>query len=178
MNAPQPIFSESESASAVLNGAIFAVDAVFQTDAPLSVKRALFDTACWLVSERYGKYKTRYRSEGSLVASKNELRHEHIIPRAQLWFVARRTMSVSDALRACEACVVTKEEHSRLHAVEEAYGWERYAKAGIMVIDSSSGDPVPRSRLIKMSAPFKKAFREARFVGDGQEELEAIKNNE
>jgi hypothetical protein len=86
-------------------------------------------------------------------------------------------MSVSDALRACEACVVTKEEHSRLHAVEEAYGWERYAKADISVIDLLSGEAIPKSRLLKMSLPFKKAFREARFVGDGQEELESMRIN-
>lgn len=164
MNTSRSNYSESKTATAVLSGVISAVEAIFQTDAPESVKRALFDKACWIVSERSGKYETRYRSEDSF-ASKNELRHEHVIPRAQLWFVVtRKTMSVSDAFVACEACVVTKVEHLRLHAVEEAYGWERYAKAGIRVIDCSSGEEIPTSRLLAMSVSFKKSFQEARCM--------------
>ena len=87
-------------------------------------------------------------------------------------------MSVSDALRACDGCLVTREEHIRLHAVEEAYGWERYAKADISVIDLLSGDAIPKDRLLNISLPFKNAFREARFVGDGEEEIELMKSNE
>ncbi len=163
MNTSRSNFSESKTASAVLSGVISAVEAIFQTDAPESVKHALFDKACWIVSERFGKYGTRYRSEDALASKKNEWRHEHVIPRAQLRFVVtRKTMSVSDAFVACEACVVTEEEHRRLHAVGKAYyGWERYAKAGISVIDCSSGEEIPTSRLLTMSVSFKKAFQEA-----------------
>jgi len=169
-------FQEKEDSDLILNGAIAAVQAVFGTDAPLGVKRALFDTACWLVSERNGKYNLRYATLDSLSSPKNLLRHEHVFPRAGLWFVARRTMSVSQALQLCVSCLVTTEEHEKLHGLKvDAYGWERYAMAGIPVVDCCNGKPIPPERLVEMSQEYKKAFRDARFVGDGEEEIEMIK---
>ena len=164
-------FVESKDSTSILEGAIASVEAVFQTSAPLVVKRALFDKACWLVSERHGKYKTRYRTSDSSSAPTELLRHDHVIPRAHLWIVARTTMTVSEALRLCEGCLVTEEEHKRLHDIDDAYGWERYVKAGIQVIDTSTGKIVPADLLLDLSKGFKQAYRDSRFVSDGEEEL-------
>ena len=169
------MFTDTPEAENILRGSIIAIEAIFQTDAPIAVKKALFDKACWLVSERHGKYKTRYWSQDALTALPTAWRHEHVIPRRDLWFVARRTMTVANALNLCEACIVTLGEHELLHQLEGAYGWERYAQAGIPVIDTATMKQIGAEDLIKMSSTYKKAFREARFCGDGEEELEMMK---
>ena len=84
-------------------------------------------------------------------------------------------MTVANALNLCEACIVTLGEHELLHQLEGAYGWERYAQAGIPVIDTATMKQIGAEDLIKMSSTYKKAFREARFCGDGEEELEMMK---
>lgn len=164
-------FSEPLDAGDILQGAILAIDAVFKTSASLAIKKKLFDTACWLVSERNGKYNARYFSECALMAPKKSLIHEHVVPRAALWFVVRRTMTVEQALRLSEACIVTREEHRKLHESDDAYAWERYVKSGINVVDRTTGKRVPKAQLNKMSQDYKKADRAARFVDDAEEEL-------
>jgi len=126
-----------DSSQSILDGCITAVDAIFQTNAPIKVKRALFDTACWLVSERDGKYTPRYGTDASLIAPKKLHRHELVVSRADLWFVVRHGLTVTETFALCEACMATKDEHLRLHAVIESgvYSWERYVKAGVEVLD-------------------------------------------
>lgn len=164
-------FFERKEAANVLRGAISAIEAVFRTGAPLTVKRKLFNAACWLVSERNGKFNTKYCTESALLAPRKSLIHEHVVPRAGLWIVVRRTMAVESALHLSEGCIVTTEEHSKLHEFEEAYAWERYVKSGINVVDRSTGKRVPKVHLNKMSLEYKMAYRAARFVDDGEEEL-------
>ncbi len=38
-------------------------------------------------------------------------------------------------------CIVTVDEHKRLHRFDDEYGWERYSKAGIIVMDTSEHPP-------------------------------------
>jgi len=70
--------------------------------------------------------------------------------------------------------MATKDEHLRLHAVIESgvYSWERYVKAGVEVLDMETGKPVPPDTLIQMAAPFRTAFRDARFIEAGSEMME------
>jgi len=168
------LFYEAADADKVREGTIACIEAVFQASSSTAIKHKFFDTACWLVSERNGKWNSRYRSEASLTADKATLRHEHVIPRASLWFVGRRSLSARDALMMCEGCVVTEDEHRKLHAVEEGYSWDRYVKAGITVIDMKTEQTLLAEKLLEMGEPFFKAFREARFIGDGEEELEMM----
>jgi len=39
-------------------------------------------------------------------------------------------------------CTVTKEEHALLKRFNDEYGWERYRKAGLTVIDTQTGKRV------------------------------------
>ena len=48
---------------------------------------------------------------------------------------------VDSILDQAIGCTVTVEEHKRLAAYETEYGWERYRKAGIVVIDTLTGMP-------------------------------------
>ena len=47
---------------------------------------------------------------------------------------------VDDILKDAIGCTVTVEEHTRLSKFDEEYGWERYRKAGISVIDTQTGE--------------------------------------
>ena len=165
-------YIESPHADKIREGTIACVEALFSATSLVVVKRAFFDTACWLVSERNGKFNTRYRSQSSLNANNAILRHEHVIPRSSLWFVARRSLSPRDALLMCEGCIVTEDEHRKLHAAEDTYSWDRYAKAGVTVIDMTTGVPLEPEHLLRMGEPFLKAYRESRLIGDGEAELE------
>jgi hypothetical protein len=160
--------SDSPEADKIREGTIACIDAIFGTSAPDSVKRKLFDTACWIVSERNGKWTTSYRSQASLKVEKNLLRHEHVIPRLTLWsLVTEKKMPVRDVLMMCEGCVVTKEEHERLHKVVDGHSWDRYVKAEVTVIDMSTKQVVPLQTLMEMSEPFIKLVQDTGKIEGG-----------
>lgn len=117
-------------------------------------RRRLLNEAIWFWTERGSpsrKYKLRYRtiaalelqqSIGFTKASKN-LAHEHVHERAPA--VAKLlvlTNNASDTLRSMVACVVTRDEHSRLSAQSCVAGWARYRAAGIVPIDMNTGEPL------------------------------------
>ena len=45
-------------------------------------------------------------------------------------------------LKDAIGCTVTKEEHALLKRFDNEYGWERYRKAGLTVIDTQTGKRV------------------------------------
>ena len=47
---------------------------------------------------------------------------------------------VDDILREAVACTITIEEHKRLSRFNAEYGWERYRKAGVIVIDTQTDE--------------------------------------
>jgi hypothetical protein len=47
---------------------------------------------------------------------------------------------VDDILKIAIGCTVTVEEHARLSKVDDEYGWDRYRKARVIVIDTQTGE--------------------------------------
>ena len=152
----------------LLEEAILVAETVFALPVSTETKKRIFDSTMWWVSERYGKYSTRFRSKKSLLQS-NGLRHDHVFPRKDLWFIVQRGAKVRETLSLCVGCVVTTDEHSLLAQTEkkgnDSYGWLRYKNAGIEVIDCLTGIPLATDSMGSMSERFIEFFRASRFIG-------------
>jgi hypothetical protein len=133
--------SEARKASAVaLARAVLAV----RDEALMFHLREFLTNAIWKYTESDGKYTTRYRSVGSLGKPPSLLHHEHVIPRKLLIDqILANPENVADVIATAIGCVVLREEHVRLNAVGKAdaslEGWERYRRAGVTVVDLSTG---------------------------------------
>lgn len=143
------------------------------TDAALHREvRHMISRAMWSVTEIHAsrfKYDQRYISEGvhDLIDAsrlRNEplpirvLRHEHVQPRKViaerlLGLPAATWHSVRPILEEAEACIVTKDEDSRLERLGN--GWQRYSDAGIRVWDRCTGHwkELPAARKPTMVLP-------------------------
>jgi hypothetical protein len=108
--------------------------------------RELLSTLLWKITEAEShKYKTRLQTEGAMnCTEKSELRHEHVFQQSKMIAALEKAAphEVDDILKDAIGCTVTIEEHIRLSNFDEEYGWERYRKAGIVVIDTQTGERV------------------------------------
>jgi hypothetical protein len=109
----------------------------------------LLDTLLWRITEADGKLNTRYKTSGALACTdKSQLRHEHVFQRSKMIKALIGAKSDADAvgeiLKNAIACVVTVDEHDYLRKFDDYYGWERYRKAGLIVMDTSEHPPQPR----------------------------------
>ncbi|MBM3545963.1 MAG: hypothetical protein FJX54_03340 [Alphaproteobacteria bacterium] len=107
-----------------------------------SHRREFLRTALYKVTEaEAAKYQTRYRSEESLSSTRPDWQHEHVYQRAAMVdrLLKAAKKDIDRILATAIGCVVTKAEHRRLNKVKGLDGWRRYAKAGIVVIDTKSG---------------------------------------
>lgn len=165
---------------ALLEESIVVAEAVFALSVSTETKKRVFCSTMWWVSERYGKYSTRFRSKKSL-SQMNDLRHDHVFPRKDLWFVVERAASVREALSLCVGCVVTKDEHLLLSQTEKQFrdssGWLRYKNAGIEVIDCMTGMPMSAHAMESMSERFIALFRQSRFCAV-PDDFEHVKDEE
>ena len=50
---------------------------------------------------------------------------------------------IDEILTLAVGCTVTREEADRLLQFDSDYGWERYRKAGIEVLDTAQEPPAP-----------------------------------
>ena len=106
-------------------------------------KRELLSICLWKLSEvEGGKHGTRFQSEAAVGAPRRELAHEHVFERAKLVSALLASPNDIDAVVSkAVGCLVTRQEHKRLTHVSrtnpQAEGWERYALAGIKVLDPS-----------------------------------------
>jgi hypothetical protein len=104
----------------------------------------LLSALLWKVTEAEShKYKTRFQTKGAIDCSdKTQLRHEHVFQRGKM--IAALEIAapheVDDILKNAVGCTVTKEEHFLLMRFDDEYGWERYRKAGLVVIDPQTGE--------------------------------------
>jgi hypothetical protein len=105
-------------------------------------RRKLLNQVVWYATESEGKYTTRFRSREALrlqaelgrTEAARHLAHEHVVPRQLLIDrLIAEPGRAPEILAFAVACVVTREEHSRL---PDGDGWERYEAAGIEVVDT------------------------------------------
>lgn len=112
----------------------------------------------WKLTEADGKYATKYKTTGAINCSdKSQLRHEHVYQRAKMIdaLLNGQTHEVDGILNDAIGCTVTIDEHRRLENCDHEYGWERYRKAGLQVVDTATGfgqsEPIePQSKLMDL----------------------------
>jgi hypothetical protein len=114
--------------------------------------RELLTTLLWKITEAdSSKYKTRYQSQGAIERSAGvKLQHEHVYQRAKMIdaLLIAEPDQIDEILGLAVGCTVTTEEATLLAQFDSDYGWERYRKAGITVLDTkySPAQPVDLSR--------------------------------
>ena len=127
-----------------IQSAITVIEALLPLKIQERMKRKFLSNCLWQITQAEGrnKYEIRYRSQASLDAPRKKLRHEHVTQRKAM--VEALLANAVDAKKiAADAlgCVVTKDEHALLADVDKSIdGWERYRRAGIVVIDMETGE--------------------------------------
>jgi hypothetical protein len=103
-------------------------------------KRDIISGMLWKITEARGKYTTRHRSRAAMEFGA-KVQHEHVFTRKDLTdLIIAEPDRAREILRDAIGCVVTVDEHRRLSRVDRAIrGWDRYAAAGIEVVDTDSG---------------------------------------
>ena len=103
--------------------------------------RELLTILLWKLTEAASsKYKTRYQSRAALDRSPgNNLHHEHVYQRLKMIdaLLEAAPDQIDETLALAVGCTVTQEKASRLLLFDTEYGWERYRKAGIEVVDTA-----------------------------------------
>ena len=109
--------------------------------------RELLTTLLWKLTEAdSSKYKTRYQSQAAIERSAGvKLRHEHVYQRAKMIdaLLKAELEQMDEILGLAIGCTVTTEEHALLALFDSDYGWERYRKAGITVMDTKHSPAQP-----------------------------------
>lgn len=131
-------FTAHKHAEARRRSASHLIKLLLQEDpAILRIHRAeAMSVALWKVTEADGKHNTPYCSQRALAASKDERIHEHVFQRAlMINELLNNPKDVDKILQQAQGCLVTRQEHALLENYKHLYGWERYSRAGITVID-------------------------------------------
>lgn len=107
--------------------------------------RELLTVLLWKLTEAdTAKYRTRYQSTEALKNPDSKLHHEHVYQRAKMIdaLLKGQPHEVDGILDLAVGCTITRPEAGRLSRFEEDYGWERYRKAGIEIMDISLDPPI------------------------------------
>lgn len=100
----------------------------------IDMKRKVIDTMLWNITGAFGKFHTRFISDGAKISHDELLNHEHVFTKKSL---IQRILADQDnletILKDAIGCVVTKDEHNRLNKEKNVEGWQRYIKAKIKV---------------------------------------------
>jgi hypothetical protein len=111
------------------------IRAVLMLDIHEDMKRKVVDTMLWNITGAFGKFHTKYISEGAKLSKGDPLRHEHVFTKKSLINrIMDKTEDLDKILLDAIGCVVTKYEHERLHNKgKDEEGWKRYIKAEVGV---------------------------------------------
>lgn len=136
--------AESRRASALR---LVEVLAPMDIDEP--IKRRMLSHSLWFVTETEGtsKYRTRFMSRKAIGKNPRQLHHEHVIPRKVLVdAMVREPHRAAEIAATAIGCTVTRKEHEALTKLDKSepgvVGWDRYRRAGIVIIDTVTGEPL------------------------------------
>jgi hypothetical protein len=122
-----------------------AMQALLDADIRPDDRRYLLDMALWRYTEfdkNRHKFSIRYRTAAVFTGPPTEINHEHVVERR--WLLDRitsRPERLEEYLQLAVACIVTRDEHILLSA-NTAFGWERYLRAGLQVMDTLTLAPL------------------------------------
>jgi len=130
-----PIHKEHKDRDARIKSAITAIEAILPLTLYEAHKKELLGICIWKITEADGKNKKklRYWSGGAMDNESSKLQHEHVHERKELISRLLSGEAVESVVADAVACLVTKEEHSRLGASKNS-GWLR-KECGIRVYD-------------------------------------------
>jgi hypothetical protein len=124
---------------------IRAMEGILALEIDDAHKKRLLSRCIWFYTEADGKWKTKYESYAVHAGIEHKMRrHEHVYTRKKLIAeLQQRQKSVSEIAQHIIACIVTAEEHKKLHEIEKKNpkldGWVRYKQAGIDVVERQTG---------------------------------------
>jgi hypothetical protein len=107
----------------------------------------MIDTLLWRITEADGKQNLIYKSSGAIAAlagrNKSKTIHEHVYQRRKMIdaLIQAKPEAVDHILKDAIGCLVTVDEHERLRPFDREYGWDRYRRADIAVMDTSVDPP-------------------------------------
>jgi hypothetical protein len=139
-------YSKHPNAEKRRKSAIVAIKAILSPDLDLDPKHRyeFLGLALGKLTEAEGtsKYKTRFQSEQARAQRKN-LRHDHVFRKKMMIESMIQNRDEVDRIAArAVGCTITKEEHGDLDKIDREFaidGWDRYARAGIVVLDMETG---------------------------------------
>ena len=144
-----PTFVPHKAAETRRASALRLVEVIAPLEIDESIKRKMLSHSLWFVTETEGtsKYRTRFMSKRAIGKDSKRLHHEHVIPRKVLVdAMMREPHRAAEIANTAIGCTVTRKEHEALTKLDESepgvVGWDRYRRAGIVVIDTATGEPL------------------------------------
>lgn len=137
-------YTRHKDAERRIRSAVTIIKALLREELYPAHLREFLSNALWKITEADGKYKTQYRSRAAMTAPRNQLQHEHVFRREKMVdAILAQPDQVDTIVARAVGCLVTKEEHARLHdIVGDVDGWQRYKLAAIEVIDLATGQTI------------------------------------
>jgi hypothetical protein len=113
------------------------IDAIRQMQIAAPLKKRMLVHSIWEVAKATGDFRGRYRSEGVIRSVGVRIQRDHIYKKSALVEELLSTSPDLDrVIERARCCVVTIDEHRRLHDVDGGLeGWDRYKAAGVIVYD-------------------------------------------
>lgn len=109
----------------------------------LEHRKEFLKLALWKITEAesVAKDRTRYCSATAYKSPESKLTHDHVFQRAKMAeeLLAGGAQNAERILKKAKGCTITKEEHKLLEEPKDSYGWQRYRRAGITVVDAKNG---------------------------------------
>jgi hypothetical protein len=109
-------------------------------------RREFLKLALWKVTEAEGrtKYRTKFRSQAALSGPPGtKFEHDHVFQRSLIVdsLLSASPDAVDTIIMSAVGCTITKQEHDRLKQFGHLDGWDRYRAAGIVIVDTETGEP-------------------------------------
>lgn len=143
---PNYEFAEHRDSKARLRSAIELIKLLLQPNREILAehRQEFLSVALWKITEAESKnkHRTRFCSQSVFTVPDCDCRHDHVFQRALMVqkLLSSRPEDVEMVLEKAVACTITKDEHRLLNAYAHLDGWERYREAGIVVVDSKTGE--------------------------------------
>ncbi len=135
--AHQERFVETHATAAQLRDIKTLLAALRALPVALALKKRMLVHAIWEVAQATGNFCGRYRSEAVIRNLGHRIQRDHIYQKRTLVEeLLGPSPDIDSIIERAGCCVVTKEEHYKLHAVSrDLDGWERCKAAGVVVYD-------------------------------------------
>jgi hypothetical protein len=140
-------YVQTDATAARLEDVKTLLDTVRGLPVALPLKKRMLVHGIWEVAKATGDFCGRYRSEAVIRNPGQKIQRDHIYQKRTLVEeLLGPAPNIDSIIERAYCCIVTAEEHAKLHALSPKLdGWERYTAAGIVVYDMQTERPVAGS---------------------------------